>query len=179
MAITSNYWKEPRAITAIERSVCSGRRGKSSFNVASMWLKSFRNLNLSHDKSLEGNDICCFYVINLNKYGRIDTARRISQTYFTDPNSWYIAVVRAKPCHCLRLFSNVPGLWQSLCQPNIKNSEWKCFLPSIIIAWPRCLKHYFDSPQMKLTPCWRVNTLIITGLHVYCFLLILSEMKRQ
>lgn len=30
-----------------------------------MWLKSFRNLNLSHDKSLEGNDICCFYVINL------------------------------------------------------------------------------------------------------------------
>lgn len=52
-----------------------------------MWLKSFRNLNLSHDKSLEGNDICCFYVINLNKYGRIDTARRTSQTYFTDPSS--------------------------------------------------------------------------------------------
>ena len=87
MAITSNYWKEPTAITAIERSVCSGRRG----NPLLMWLlcglkvlKSFRNLNLSHDESLEGNDICCFYVIKLNKYERIDTARRISACHAAD-----------------------------------------------------------------------------------------------
>lgn len=179
MAITSNYWKEPTAITAIERSVCSGRRGKSSLNVASMWLKSFRNLNLSHDKSLEGNDICCFYVINLNKYGRIDTARRISQTYFTDPSSWYICSGSCKAVSLPSVIFKCSRPLAVLMPTKHQTSEWKCFLPSIIIAWPRCLKHYFDSPQMKLTPCWRVNTLIITGLHVYCFLLILSEMKRQ
>lgn len=49
-----------------------------------MWLESFRNLNLSHDKSLKGNDICCFYVINVNKYGIIDTALRISACHAVD-----------------------------------------------------------------------------------------------
>jgi len=143
MAITSNYWKEPTAITAIERSVCWGSRGKSSFNVASMWLKSFRNLNLSHDRSLEGNDICCFYVINLNKYGRIDTARRILTCHAADIFHGPEQLIHCSgSCKAVSLPSVIFKCSRPLAvlMPiKHQNLEWKCFLPYIIIAWPRCL----------------------------------------